>query len=397
LNDGHSIAHVALIVALILVVARLAGDVASRAKQPPVLGELLAGIALGAVPSAFVRQIASDHSVDLLAQLGVLILLFEVGLHSTVRDLLEVGAAAARVALLGTIASFALGLGCALLLLPDATRETQVFIGAAITATSIGITARVFKDLGKTRSGEARTILGAAVLDDVLGLVVLALVTGWIQSKSEGTKTSASGLAWLFAKTLGLLAMAIAVGVRVTPRIFAAASRLRAPGVLLSVGLSFCFLFAWGAQAMGLAPIIGAFAAGLVLEGLHSERFVARGEKALDELIAPISDFLAPIFFVVMGMRADVSAFAHASTLLLAGALTVAAVLGKLACAIGPKAGVSRLSVAIGMIPRGEVTLIFASLGQQLGVLDRAAYSAIVVVVVLTTLVTPTALKWSLA
>jgi Kef-type K+ transport system membrane component KefB len=362
-----------------------------------VLGELLAGIAVGSVPWAFTRSFASDPSVDLLAQLGVLVLLFEVGLHSTVRDLLEVGAAAARVALLGTVASFAFGFGCALLALPDATRETHVFVAASITATSIGITARVFKDLGRTRSGEARTILGAAVLDDVLGLVVLALVSGWIANERAGASTSIGGLAWLFAKTLGLLTIAIAVGVRVTPRIFEAAARLRAPGVLLSVGLSFCFLFAWGAERMGLAPIIGAFAAGLVLEELHSERFVARGERSLDELIAPISDFLAPIFFVVMGLRADVSALAHPRTLVLAGVLTIAAVLGKLACGIGPKTGVDRLAVAVGMIPRGEVTLIFASLGSQLGVLDRDAYSAIVVVVVLTTVLTPTALKWSLA
>ncbi|HEY2368788.1 MAG TPA: cation:proton antiporter [Polyangiaceae bacterium] len=391
------IAHVALVVAIVLVVARLAGEVALRVKQPPVLGELVAGILLGAIPSQFSRDVAVDGSIDLLAQLGVLLLLFEVGLESTVRDLLAVGLAAARVAVLGTLGSFAVGFGCAHLVLPGASLGTKVFIGASITATSIGITARVFKDLGQTRSGEARTILGAAVLDDVLGLIVLALVTGWVRTQTSGGSASLPALAWLFVKTLGLLGLAIAVGVRVTPRIFRAAARLRTPGALLSVGLSFCFFFAWGAEWLGLAPIIGAFAAGLVLEELHSEQFVARGEKSLAELVEPISDFLVPIFFFVMGVRADVSAFLHPRTLGLAAVLTVGAILGKLMCSIGPKAGVSRLSVALGMMPRGEVTLIFASLGTQLGVLDRDAYSAIVVVVVVTTVLTPTALKWSFA
>ena len=377
--------------------ARLAGEVATRLKQPPVLGELVAGMAFGCVPWTFSHGIATDASIDLLAELGVLLLLFEVGLESTVRDLVAVGATAARVALFGTIATFGFGLVCARIAIPEAPVTTHVFLGASITATSIGITARVFKDLGQTRSGEARTILGAAVLDDVLGLIVLALVTGWIRTRTSGGGASLPALGWLFVKTLGLLGLAIAVGVRVTPRIFRAAARLRTPGALLSVGLSFCFFFAWGAERLGLAPIIGAFAAGLVLEELHSEQFVARGEKSLAELVEPLSDFLVPIFFFVMGVRADVSAFLHPRTLGLAAVLTVGAVLGKLMCSIGPKAGVSRLSVALGMMPRGEVTLIFASLGTQLGVLDRDAYSAIVVVVVVTTVLTPTALKWSFA
>lgn len=396
-SPGQSIAHLALVLAIVLVLAKLAGEGASRLKQPPVLGELVAGMVLGNLPWSLSRTLGTDPSLDMLAQLGVLLLLFEVGLESTVRDLLEVGASAARVAVLGTVVTLGVGFLLAHLVVPNAGLVAQVFLGASITATSVGITARVFKDLGQTRSGEARTILGAAVLDDVLGLVVLALVTGWITGRQSGQRTSALSLAWLLAKTLALLATAVAVGVRVTPRLFGAAARLRTPGVLLAVGLSFCFLFAWGAEKLGLAPIIGAFAAGLVLEELHSERFVARGEKPLSELVEPLSDFLVPIFFVVMGVRADVGAFFHPRTLALAGALLVAAVVGKLACGIGPKRGTSRLSVALGMMPRGEVTLIYASLGRQMGVLDRDAYSAIVVVVVLTTVLTPTALKWSFA
>jgi Kef-type K+ transport system membrane component KefB len=376
------IAHVALVVAIVLVAARLAGEVALRVKQPPVLGELVAGILLGAIPSQFSRDVAVDGSIDLLAQLGVLLLLFEVGLESTVRDLLAVGLAAARVAVFGTLGSFAVGFGCAHLVLPGASLGTKVFIGASITATSIGITARVFKDLGNTRTAEARTILGAAVLDDVIGLVILALVTGALRDESSG----AASLALLAGKTIVVLGVAIAIGLKVTPRIFAAAARLRTPGVLLALGLSFCFFFSWGADRLGLAPIIGAFAAGLVLEE----------QKGLEALVEPIAQFLVPIFFVVMGARADVRTFANPHTLVLAAALTGAAILGKMACALAVGRGTKRLAVAIGMIPRGEVTLIYASLGLSLHVIDSGVYSAIVLAVVVTTLVTPTSLKWAL-
>jgi Kef-type K+ transport system membrane component KefB len=376
------IAHVALVVAIVLVVAKVAGELALRVKQPPVLGELVAGIVLGAIPSQFSRDVAADGSIDLLAQIGVLLLLFEVGLESTVRDLLAVGAAAARVAIFGTIGSFLFGIGCAQLALHDASLGTKVFVGASITATSIGITARVFKDLGLARSPEARTILGAAVLDDVLGLVLLALVTGWLRDQAAST----GSLVLLATKTIVVLGLAIAVGLKVTPRIFNAATRLRAPGVLLGLGLAFCFFFAWGADKLGLAPIIGAFAAGLVLEE----------QKGLAPLVEPLAHFLVPIFFVVMGARADVRTFADPHTLVLALVLVAAAILGKLACAAGPSKGTNRLAVAIGMIPRGEVTLIYASLGLSLHVIENGTYSAIVLAVAVTTLVTPTALKWSL-
>ena len=394
--SAQSVAHLALVLALVLVAAKLAGEAASRARQPPVLGELVAGMVLGNLPWALGRSLGTDASLDMLAQLGVLLLLFEIGIESTVRDLLEVGANAARAAVLGTVCTFVVGVAFARVALPGAGIVAHVFLGASITATSVGITARVFKDLGRTRTLEARTILGASVLDDVLGLLVLALVTGWIAARERGHSASIGSLALLLVKTVGLLVTAVAVGVRLTPRIFGAAARLRTPGVLLAVGLSFCFLFAWGADKLGLAPIIGAFAAGLVLEELHSKRFVARGEKPLAELVEPITDFLVPVFFVVMGVRVDVRSFVHWHTLALAGALAAAAVIGKLACGLGVR-GTSRLAVAFGMMPRGEVTLIFASLGRQSGVLGADAYSAVVLVVVLTTLLTPTALKWSLA
>ena len=389
------IAHVALLLAIVLVAAKVGAEGAARLKQPPVLGELLAGILIGNLPWPLFQSLATDASIDMLAQLGALILLFEVGLESTVREVLGVGAAAVRVATLGTVGTFAIGWAASRLVVPEIGRAGHVFIAASICATSVGISARVFKDLGKSRSTEARTILSATVIDDVIGLVLLAVVGGWICSREAGTPTSGSTLVWLVVKTLGFLAASVAVGVRVTPRIFALAARLRAPGVLLAVGLSFCFFFSWGADKMGLAPIIGAFAAGLVLEESHSALFVQRAEKSLGELIKPIAELLVPIFFVVMGIRADVRALARPSTIALALALTAAAVLGKLACGIGAPRGVSRLTVAFGMLPRGEVTLIFASFGTAMAVLDRNAYSALVTTVLLTTLLTPMLLKWS--
>jgi Kef-type K+ transport system membrane component KefB len=388
-----SFAHVLLLLALVLTLAKVGGEIATRLHQPPVLGELAAGILLGNLPWPALSDIKSDPAVDMLSQLGVLVLLFGVGLESTVADVVAVGAAAARVAVLGTIASFAFGFALSFAIAPSAGVGLHAFLGAAITATSIGITARVFKDLGKTRTPEARTILGAAVLDDIIGLVVLAVVSGILTSHTA----SPIGIAWTLAKTAGFLAVAVVVSMRVTPRLFRLAARLRTGGVLLAVGLSFCFFLSWAAHMMGLAPLVGAFAAGLVLEDAHSAHFVARGERSLSQLVEPLSEFLVPFFFVVMGLRADVRVLFQPDTLLLAGALTLAAIAGKLACGLGAKRGVDRLTVAIGMVPRGEVTLIFASLGVTLSsrVLDPRGYSALVAVVVLTTLVTPALLKWA--
>lgn len=390
-----TIAHVALRLALVLAAAKIGGEIAARVKQPPVLGELAAGILLGNLPWSIARSLGTDVSVDMLAQLGALILMFEVGLESTVRDVLGVGFAAARVAVLGTLGSLAAGLVAARVALPATDTTAKLFVASSICATSIGISARVFKDLGTSRTKEAHTILGAAVIDDVIGLLVLAVVGGWIRSRVDGSTPPVAALVWIVAKSVGVLALSVAVGVRVMPRIFGFAARLRAPGMLLAVGLGFCFLFAWGADKMGLAPIIGAFAAGLVLEESHSTVFVRRGEKSLEELIEPIADLLVPIFFVIMGTRADVRALAHGPTIALTLALTAAAVLGKLACGLGPAAGVKRLTVAFGMLPRGEVTLIFAGLGVALGVIETSTYTALVGTVVLTTMLTPVLLRWS--
>ncbi|HEY2407348.1 MAG TPA: cation:proton antiporter [Polyangiaceae bacterium] len=402
-GTGDSIAHLGLLVALVLVAAQVGGELATRLKQPPVLGELLAGMVLGNLPWKPLGELGSDTFVALLSQLGVLILMFEVGLDATIRDVLAVGAAAARVAVLGTLGSLVAGFLAASLLLPRASVVSHLFLGAAISATSIGVTARAFKDLDRTKTPEARTILGAAVLDDVLGLLVLALIGGWLTQRASGVSgVQALPLIWRLVKTLGFLVAIVALGSRLTPWLFGLATKLRTRGTLLALALAFCLLLSWAANALGLAPLVGAFAAGLVLEDRHSARFVARGEKSLTELIEPLAQFLVPIFFVMMGIRADAGALLQPSTLGLALALTAASVVGKLVCGLGVARGVDRLTVAVGMIPRGEVALIFASLGMTLTfegahLLDARGYSAIVAVVILTTLLTPLLVRWQLA
>jgi Kef-type K+ transport system membrane component KefB len=240
------------------------------------------------------------------------------------------------------------------------------------------------------------------VIDDVLGLVILAVVTGVIAAADRGGALALTDVALILGKAGGFLVVSLVLGVLFSRKLFSLASRLRARGVLLAIGLAFCFLLSWVAHLIGLAPIVGAFAAGLILEQAHYRDFVDRGEHGLEELIHPISSFLVPVFFVVMGARTDLRSFARPGVLGLAAALTAAAIVGKQACSLGVLgAGVDRLSVGLGMIPRGEVGLIFANIGLALAVggqriVDDAVFSAVVVMVIVTTMVTPPALKWSL-
>jgi len=254
---------------------------------------------------------------------------------------------------LGVVTPLALGWGVGAWMLPDAGPYVHAFLGATLCATSVGITARLLKDLGRSRSGEARVILGAAVVDDVLGLVILAVVTGLIAGAGTGAAFSYWDVLAPLLKASAFLAGALAAGVLLSRRLFFLASKLRARGVLLALGLSFCFLLSWLANVIGLAAIVGAFAAGLVLEDTHYREFVGRGEQGLEELIHPISSFLAPVFFVLMGMHTDLRALLRPEVLGLGGALIVAAVLGKQACALGVVGrGVDRLTVGLGMILR---------------------------------------------
>jgi Kef-type K+ transport system membrane component KefB len=401
---GDPIASVVLALACILVAAKLGGHVAARLGQPPVLGELLVGVILGNLSLLGyhgIESVRDDAAIDMLSRLGVILLLFQVGLESTVAQMLNVGLSSLLVATLGVIGPFVLGWGVGAWLLPDESIYAHIFLGATLTATSVGITARVLKDLGRAQSREARVILGAAVIDDVQGLIILAVVAGIIAAANLGAALSYGAIGLVIGKATLFLVGALVLGVYLSPRLFALASLLEARGVLLAVGLAFCFVLAWLADVIGLAPIVGAFAAGLVLEDLHYKSFVDRGEHTLDHLIDPIASFLVPVFFVVMGMRTDLGVFGQPGVLGLAAALTLAAVIGKQLSAAGVVGqGFDRLSIGIGMIPRGEVGLIFANMGMTLTVaghpvVSQSVFSAVVVMVIVTTLMTPPALKWS--
>jgi Kef-type K+ transport system membrane component KefB len=371
-----------------------------------VLGELVAGILLGNLSllgfDGF-QAFENNTTIEGLARLGVIILLFEVGLESTVRDMLKVGWPSLFVALLGVATPFALGWWTGALLLPDRSVYVHMFLGATLTATSVGITARVLKDLGRSQSSEARVILGAAVIDDVLGLVILAVVSGLIRAADAGSSFSVWQVGFLLLKAFGFLFGALAIGLMVSPPLFGFASRLRGGGVLLATALVFCFGLAYLASVIGLAAIVGAYAAGLILERVHYRDLAEREEHELEHLIQPISSFLVPVFFVLMGMRVGLEPFARPEILGLAALLTLAAILGKQACSLGAMRGDhDRLTIGFGMIPRGEVGLIFASIGSGLSVngepiVDHAIYSAVVIMVVITTMATPPALKWSLS
>jgi Kef-type K+ transport system membrane component KefB len=398
------VAAVVLALAVILAGAKLGGDLAVRVGQPAVLGELVVGIALGNLDLfglTWFRGLAGNATIGILAQIGVVILLFQVGLESTVRDMLRVGVPSLLVAVLGVVTPFALGWGVGAWILPHESVYAHAFLGATLTATSVGITARVLADIGKSQTPEARVILGAAVIDDVLGLVILAVIGGIILGVDRGQPLSFGETGLVLGKAALFLFGALGLGVALSPRLFALASRLRGPGALLATALVVCFSFSYAAAAIGLAAIVGAYAAGLVLEDVHFREFEQRGEQHLRDLIAPIASFLVPVFFVLMGLRVDLRSFAQPEVLGLAALLIVAAIAGKQACALGAVGGgLDRMSIGIGMIPRGEVGLIFASIGTTLtvggqAVVSPAVFSAVVVMVVVTTLVTPPALAWS--
>ncbi|MDQ3907556.1 MAG: cation:proton antiporter [Acidobacteriota bacterium] len=398
-------------VALMLVAAKLCGELFERAKQPAVLGELIGGMLLGAAALAGLGRIETlktDAVVGALAEIGVVILLFEVGLESDLSEMLKVGLSSLVVAALGTLASFALGYAAASLFLRDAPFLTRLFVGAALTATSVGITARVLRDTGKLQTPTARVILGAAVIDDVVGLVILAVMKGAVESAGAGGGVSASVVALVALKAVAFLVGAILLGKLVVPQLFRGAGKLEGRGVLLALAVSICFALAWAAAVLGLAAIIGAFAAGLLLEEAHFEKLPHHTKHDLTELLAPVGQLLVPLFFVLVGLRVDLRVFASPSALAFALALTVAAILGKQACALGAwERGAGRLAVGVGMIPRGEVELIYAGIGASLllanargaaePVVSPTTYGAIVITVVLTTLATPPALKWAMS
>lgn len=402
----YSIEHFFIALALILIFSKVFGELAERIKQPSVLGELVAGIILGGSVLAVVPSVAGMagyNTFHLLAEVGVAILLFEIGLGTDLKDLIKVGFTSMLVAIVGIIAPFALGFASILVFEkygmlgnvdPNFTILIAITVGATLTATSVGITARVLSDMNRLQSGEAKIILGAAVIDDILGLIILGVVSGLIESSESGIggSVSAASVGIIFLKAFGFLFAAIIIGNLISKRLFNLVEKMRVRGVLLLSALSFAFIFAYLASLVGLAPIVGAFAAGLVLA--NTNQF-----KSIEERLKPVSDFFTPIFFIMVGAAVDVSVFnpfvkENIPILLIALTLFIVAVVGKLVSGFAVlQKGIKKSVVAVGMIPRGEVGLIFAQMGLTYEIFTSELFSAVTVMVMLTTFIAPPLLK----
>jgi Kef-type K+ transport system membrane component KefB len=404
--QGHDdpISGVLLALVVLLPSAKLGGWIAEKIGQPAVMGELAAGMVignLGLVGLHGLEYLKTDSALEILAGLGVVLLLFEIGLESSLASLMKVGISSLLVATVGVVLPFILGWVVSAGLLSNHSYYVHVFIGAALCATSVGITARVLRDIGRLQSREAKVILGAAVIDDVLGLVILAIVTGMILAGGAGQTFTAWSILWLTGKVIVFLVGSLAVGLFFAPRVLRQLAKARTEGMLFAVSLAFCFLLSYLAALIGLAPIVGAFAAGLILEGLPWGEYVSEGERSLEDLLHPVSAFLVPLFFVQVGLKMDVTWLARLDVLGLALALTAAAIVGKQACGLAVvERGLNRVAIGIGMIPRGEVGLIFAGIGLTLTIggeriIDEATFAAILVMVMLTTLISPPLLQWS--
>jgi len=335
------------------------------------------------------------QAVDIFSRYGVIFLLFHVGLDTCVAELRRVGMDSLRVALLGVVAPFVLGFAAAWLVEPERSHEEHMFLGAALAATSIGITARVLQDLGQQNSAEASVILGAAVIDDVLGLVLLAVVSGIVVTNNVHLPEILRIilLAGLF------IAAALLLGPYIIKLLISMLRHLDEMEAKIFISFLFVMILAWLANLMGLATIVGAFAAGLLIMESHFSNWENSNGVSyrIKDLFAPLEAILVPIFFVLMGIQVKLETFLDWQVLTLAVILTVVAVAGKLVAGLGVSGRrMSRLAVGVGMVPRGEVGLVFASIGKNLGVISAGTFSAIVLMVMITTLATPPLLKVTL-
>jgi Kef-type K+ transport system membrane component KefB len=375
-------------IAIILIAAKLGAAIANYFKQPDVLGELISGIAIGNLTLLNYNGfafIANNHTIEILAGIGVIILLFQVGLESNITEMLAVGVQSFIVAIVGVITPFAIGYWASGLIITDISEISKIFMGAILTATSVGITARVFQDLKFTKEKEARIVLGAAVIDDVLGLIILAVVAGIAQTG----EIDPLNITIISSKAIGFVVVSLILGKFFAKKTVKTFSLLKLPGMMLTTLLVLCFIGSYLANQVGLATIVGAFAVGLVLDEVYFEPF--KDGNTVHDYIRPIAYFLVPIFFVITGMHVDLSVFADLQVLIASISLTAIAILGKIVCGwcFMTKEKMNRAIIGFGMIPRGEVGLIFATVGKSLGVVDDRLYAITVIVVILTTLIPP--------
>jgi Kef-type K+ transport system membrane component KefB len=367
---------------LVFLLARVGGEILTRWRQPAVIGELLVGVLVGPHVLGWVRP---GDVLEAVAEMGVVFLLFEVGLHNRFSDLRRVGGTATGVAVSGVVVPFLLGAGA--LLAFGRSRHEAVFLGAALVATSVGVTARVFRDLGALRGRESRIVLAAAVIDDVLGLLVLAVVSGLATGGLSGGR-----LLLLGAEAAFFLVFVTTVGTRLMRRHGPLLGRLRVSDGPFVFGVVLCLGLSALAASVGLAAIVGAFLAGMVFAE-------AREQHAIEVRIDPVTNFLTPYFFVLTGMAVDPRLLGRGAVLWLAVVVLALAVVGKVvpcALAAGRLGRRSALVVGLGMVPRAEVGIIVADMGLRSGLMGADVYGVIVLMSVATTLIAPVALRAAL-
>lgn len=422
-EHGHGNVMKAILGLTIMFLVSQVGALVKRFNQPAVLGQLILGVAFGALSLVktmgvgdYIVFLRSSETVLVFAEFGVLLLLFKAGLEENLQEMKKVGLRAFAVAIIGVVLPAVGGAASSYFLLPEESMLTHVFIGCTFVATSVGITAAVFQDL-QYSSKETRIVLGAAVFDDVMGLIVLGVLAAVI----SGGPVTVGVVAVMVGKSLGFLVASILFGFIAAPALGRALSRLHAgDGMKMALALVFCVSYAWIATLVGLAGIVGAFAAGLVLDAVHFKHFrapvmvemlrgwanaldnnqqevrdemLARASKEehahVEELIEGPARFLVPIFFVLTGMQVDIMVFADLNVVGIALVLSVIAFIGKYAAGFVAGPGTNKHLIGVGMVPRGEVGLIFANIGKQMGVLNDATFAIAVVVVIITTLVAP--------
>jgi Kef-type K+ transport system membrane component KefB len=378
------IAELLLALIAIFVAAKLFGELAERLGQPAVLGELLGGVLIGVSGLRLVDP--HDVTIHLLSELGVILLLFLIGLETDLRKLMQVGGSATAVAVVGVALPF-LG-GAALGHLLGFRIMVAVFLGAALTATSVGITARVFSDLGHLQDREAQVVLGAAVVDDIIGLVLLTVVG----TLAGGGELTFLGIGRILLTAFGFVILAIVIGSQLAPMLIRAIDRIEMKRGLFFASIVFAFLLAYIASRVGSAIIIGSFAAGLVLAR-------TRRGKDIEHEVHDVAQFFIPIFFVVVGAAVDLRSInpfdGDARRFLWIGlALTAIGVAGKVAAGyVVWHKGMRRIVIGVGMIPRGEVGLIFAQIGLSTKLISGGMYSAVALMVMLTTFIAPPLLR----
>jgi Kef-type K+ transport system membrane component KefB len=330
------------------------------------------------------------QAIFLFSSLGVLLLLFVVGLETSMDDMVSVGGMAMVTAVIGVVAPSLLGYFITMIMLPDHDPNLYLFVGATLCATSIGITARVFKDMGKLNIPELRIVLGAAVIDDILGLIILSVVAGIISSGS----IQLPEVLIILLKAILFIGITLYAGKKFLRKNIKVAAILDNRNIRLLFPFALLMFLSWLSDRIGLASIVGAFAAGLIIKEEYFNEITKNKSKTVKDVIEPIEMIFAPVFFVIMGLQVDIFVFANFNILGIALILTFVAVLGKFISGIFAK-GMDKKIIGIGMVPRGEVGLIFASIGKGIGVLDNALFSAIIIVVILTTFITPPWLKWA--